>query len=99
MTTIQRWLEAACAELGIDPGTVDARTILDLARDVAHQVDRPAAPLTAYLLGVAVGRGQPLGATAQRLTMLASNWPAPSGDPGPPPSDPGSPSPKPPAPR
>ena len=106
MTTIQRWLEAACAELGIDPGTADARTILDLARDVAHQVDRPAAPLTAYLLGVAVGRGQPLDATARRLTMLASSWPAPSGDPlapagdpGPPAGDPGPPRPKPPSPR
>lgn len=80
VTTMQRWLEAACAELGIDPGTADARTILDLARDVAHQVDRPAAPLTAYLLGVAVGRGQPLRATAERLTALASDWPAPASD-------------------
>jgi hypothetical protein len=81
VTTMQRWLEAACAELGIDPDTADARTILDLARDVAHQVDRPAAPLTAYLLGVAVGRGQPLRASAERLTALASDWPAPAGDP------------------
>ena len=80
VTTMQRWLEAACSELGIDPGTADTRTILDLARDVAHQVDRPAAPLTAYLLGVAVGRGQPLGATAERLTALASDWP-PADDP------------------
>src|ERR1700733_1968270 len=77
VTTMQRWLEAACAELGLDPDTADARTILDLARDVAHQVDRPAAPLTAYLLGVAVGRGQPLRATAARLTALANGWPAP----------------------
>ena len=98
MTTLQRWLETACAELGIDPGTADARTILDLARDVAHQVDRPAAPLTAYLLGVAVGRGQPLGATAERLAMLASGWPAPAGDPGQPAGDPGQPGPKPPSP-
>jgi Domain of unknown function (DUF6457) len=83
VTTMQRWLEAACAELGIDPGTADARTILDLTRDVAHQVDRPAAPLTAYLLGVAVGRGQPLGPAAARLTALASSWPGPAGDPPP----------------
>jgi Domain of unknown function (DUF6457) len=38
---MQRWLEVACAELGIDPGTADARTILDLARDVAHQLTVP----------------------------------------------------------
>ena len=28
-----------------------------MARDVAHQVLRPGAPVTAYLMGVAVGRG------------------------------------------
>ena len=84
MTTMQRWLDAVCTELDIDPGTADARTILDLARDVAHQIDRPAAPLTAYLLGVAVGRGKPLGATAGRLTTLAAGWPAPAHDPRPP---------------
>jgi Domain of unknown function (DUF6457) len=91
VTTIQRWLEAACAELGIDPGMADARAILALARDVAHQVDRPAAPLTAYLLGVAVGRGQPLAATAERLTALASGWPPSAGDPGLPGTKPPSP--------
>jgi hypothetical protein len=76
MTTLQSWTEAACAELGIDPAAADARTVLDLARDVAHQVERPAAPLTAFLLGLAVGRGQPLAAAAQRLRLLAERWPA-----------------------
>jgi Domain of unknown function (DUF6457) len=76
MTTLQSWTEAACAELGIDPAVADARTVLDLARDVAHQVERPAAPLTAFLLGLAVGRGQPLAAAAQRLRLLAERWPA-----------------------
>jgi hypothetical protein len=31
--------------------------VLDLTRDAAHGVSRPAAPLTAFLLGVAVGSG------------------------------------------
>jgi len=48
-----------CAALGIteliDPPET-TKLVLDLARDVAHGVARPAAPLTAYLLGVAVGR-------------------------------------------
>ncbi len=60
MNTLESWTEAACAELGLDPAVLDTGTVLDLARDAAHQVARPAAPLTAYLLGVAVGRGQPL---------------------------------------
>jgi hypothetical protein len=58
MSTMERWTEAVCAELGLDPGAVDLRVVLDLTRDVAHGVARPAAPLTAYLLGVAVGRGR-----------------------------------------
>lgn len=33
-----------------------ARTVLDLARDAAQGVARPAAPLAAFLAGVAVGR-------------------------------------------
>jgi hypothetical protein len=75
MTALADWITAACAELGIDPGVVDERVILDLARDAAHQVDRPAAPVTAFLLGVAVGHGNPLAATAERLSALAATWP------------------------
>jgi hypothetical protein len=63
-----------CFEFGLPPGSVDARLILDMARDVAHGVDRPAAPLTAYLLGLAVASGHPLEASAARLSELASSW-------------------------
>lgn len=75
MTTLGDWIIAACAELGVDPGVVDERIILDLARDAAHQVDRPAAPVTAFLLGLAAGGGQPLRPTADRLSALARTWP------------------------
>ena len=52
------WLEEAAAALGIEAPEGDVRVaVLALARDVAHNVARPGAPLTAYLLGVAVGRG------------------------------------------
>ncbi len=76
MNTLDSWTMAACAELGIDPAAAQLRPVLDLARDVAHDVARPAAPLTAYLLGVAVGGGQDLQAAAERLRGLASAWPA-----------------------
>ncbi len=46
------------AELGLDPAEVPVRAVLDLARVAAHQVERPAAPLTAFMLGLAVGRGR-----------------------------------------
>jgi hypothetical protein len=48
--------------------------VLDLARDVARGVARPAAPLTAYLLGVAVGRGLPMAQACARLSELAAGW-------------------------
>jgi Domain of unknown function (DUF6457) len=77
MNTLESWTEAACTELGIDPAIMDTRVVLDIARDAAHQVARPAAPLTAYLLGVAVGRGQPLDGAAERIRLLAAGWPVP----------------------
>lgn len=76
MSTLQEWTGQVCAELGLDPAGVDARAVLDLARDVAHGVERPAAPLTAYLMGVAVGRGEVLERVCARLSELAAAWPA-----------------------
>ena len=35
---------------------------------------RPAAPLTAYLVGVAVGRGVPLADAVSQITALAAGW-------------------------
>ncbi|MFD2766343.1 DUF6457 domain-containing protein [Micromonospora eburnea] len=75
MTVMDDWVTAACAELGLDPGEVSVPVVLDLARDVAHQVLRPGAPVTAYLLGVAVGRGADPAAAAARLSELAGTWP------------------------
>jgi Domain of unknown function (DUF6457) len=76
MSTLDDWTEAACAELGLDPQVINQKTVLNLARVAAHKVDRPAAPLTAYLLGVAVGRGAPLAETAAKLQQLGQGWPA-----------------------
>ncbi|HEX3489757.1 MAG TPA: DUF6457 domain-containing protein [Streptosporangiaceae bacterium] len=76
MTTADRWIAAACAELGLDPADVPVRTVLDLARVAAHQVERPAAPLTAFLLGLAIGRGADPSDAAARLDRLAAGWAA-----------------------
>ncbi|MDG4794662.1 DUF6457 domain-containing protein [Micromonospora sp. WMMD1082] len=75
MTVMDDWVTAACAELGLDPAQVPVPTVLDLARDVAHQVLRPGAPVTAYLLGLAVGQGADPAVTAARLAALAGIWP------------------------
>jgi hypothetical protein len=74
MSTLQEWIATACAELGLEQSVVDERAVLDLARDVAHRVDRPAAPVTAFLLGVAVGSGQDLSQAAGRLVALSERW-------------------------
>ncbi|GAB3966145.1 DUF6457 domain-containing protein [Plantactinospora veratri] len=76
MNAMDRWVAAACAELDLDPTEVDVPRVLDLARDVAHNVLRPGAPVTAYLLGLAVGRGADPAVAAAGLAALATRWPA-----------------------
>jgi hypothetical protein len=72
---LDEWISAVCAELGLDPADMSRDLVLDMARDVAHGVARPAAPLTAYLMGVAVGRGVKAADAAERVTALAEGWP------------------------
>ncbi|MDI1461720.1 DUF6457 domain-containing protein [Catellatospora sp. KI3] len=62
---------AACAELGLPADAVDTGLVLDLAREVAHNAVRPGAPVSAYLLGLAVGRGGDADELAARLIALA----------------------------
>ncbi|MGH9027557.1 MAG: DUF6457 domain-containing protein [Acidimicrobiia bacterium] len=57
------WLRRALAAAGVDPATAGdlcsdeaVTVILDLARDAAHGVARPAAPLAAFAVGLATGR-------------------------------------------
>jgi hypothetical protein len=53
---LEEWVTKASTELGLSEH-VDLELLLDVAREVAHGVERRAAPVTTYLLGVAVGRG------------------------------------------
>ncbi|MEU4833425.1 DUF6457 domain-containing protein [Streptosporangium sp. NPDC023615] len=71
---LAEWTALVCRELGIDPATVDRDELLDLTKEVAHGVTRPAAPLTAYLLGLAQGAGTAPPGTVERLTALARDW-------------------------
>ena len=50
------WVTELCTALGIDAEALDRDVVLDLARDAAHNVARPAAPLTTFLVGYAAGR-------------------------------------------
>jgi hypothetical protein len=75
MNELDAWVAAASAELGLAPGDVQAKEVLDVARDVAHHVLRPGAPVTAYLMGVAVGRGGDPADVAAKVSALALAWP------------------------
>ncbi|MFO7251801.1 MAG: DUF6457 domain-containing protein [Actinomycetes bacterium] len=74
MNVLEEWTALVCKELGIDPARVDRNLILDLTKDVAHGVARPAAPLTAYLLGLAQGAGTAPPDAVDRLRTMAGNW-------------------------
>jgi Domain of unknown function (DUF6457) len=82
MNKLEDWVTAACAELALDPADVDTTVVLDVARDVAHGVLRPAAPVTAYLLGLAVGRGADPGRASAAVAALAARWAAATEAPG-----------------
>lgn len=47
----------ACQAVGIDPELVDENAILTMTREIAHAGARPMAPVSAFILGMAVGRG------------------------------------------
>ena len=80
---LKQWLTNLSAELEISDIALDedaVHTLMDLARDSAHEVERVAAPLTTFLVGIAVGRGAAHAptaatATAHQLNSDASGYP------------------------
>ncbi|MGI9084142.1 MAG: DUF6457 domain-containing protein [Aeromicrobium sp.] len=54
--SLDDWVAAVAAELGLDEVDVDVEQVLDLAAAAAHAVVRPAAPLTTFVAGLAAGR-------------------------------------------
>jgi molybdopterin-guanine dinucleotide biosynthesis protein A len=71
---MQDWVSAAAEVLGVD-ADVDVDVILDVAKAAAHNVQRPAAPVTTYLLGLAVAGGLDPNTAAELLSDLADGWP------------------------
>ncbi|MEV7429612.1 MULTISPECIES: DUF6457 domain-containing protein [unclassified Nocardioides] len=76
------WIDELSDVLDVEE-EMDEGLVLDLARVVAHAVERPAAPVTSYLLGYAAGAAgaspeevERLAAKAQRL---AESWDRPAG--------------------
>ncbi len=75
MGGMQTWVNAVKTELGLEED-VDVALILDVAKDAAHAVQRPAAPVTTYLLGLAVGVGADPAQAAAAIARLAQSWDA-----------------------
>jgi len=74
------WLVALADRLGLDAATIPTGLLLDVARDVAHNVARPAAPLSTFLVGLAAARAggsaADIEAASAAATELALSWPA-----------------------
>jgi len=80
---IREWVASVARQLNLDLVDQDALVtdVLDLTADVAHGVSRPAAPVTAFLVGLAAGgAADPAAAVAEHAAAvrdLAALWPPP----------------------
>jgi hypothetical protein len=75
--TLHDWIDELCDVLEID-AELDEALVLDVARDAAHNVERPAAPLTTFLLGYAAAvhgaSPEAVEELAGRASALAEKW-------------------------
>ena len=80
------WIDELCDVLDVE-AEIDEALVLDLARIVAHQVERPAAPVTAFVLGLAAGGRdadpEEIEKLAARAQALAEGWDRPADAPDP----------------
>ncbi|MFF3323360.1 NTP transferase domain-containing protein [Streptomyces sp. NPDC002889] len=76
-TVLDEWITAVKDELGIELD-VDIGVLLDLARDAAHGVARPAAPLTTFLVGYAAAKAdggpEAVAEASRKAVALAHRW-------------------------
>ncbi len=75
---LHRWVALLVDEFDVSPDAVDVDAVLDLARDAAQAVARPAVPLTGFLAGYAVARAggdrAAFDQVAARISRLAGEW-------------------------
>ncbi len=71
MSDLGRWTDQLVRELALDV-PVDLALILEVAKDAAHSVTRPAAPVTTYLLGVVAGVAHAASADADEAVRIAA---------------------------
>jgi len=80
-SALDEWVARLAPELGLSASVVDIGLVLDLARDAAHGIARPAAPLTTFLVGYAAalagGSPEDVRRFAAVATRLAADQAAP----------------------
>ena len=59
------WIDQLCEALGVDRALVDIDRILEVSSTVAHQVARPAVPVSMFVAGLAAAGTDP--AAVERL--------------------------------
>lgn len=67
LARVRAWADTLGDRYGLAADDIPIDAILDLARDAAHGVDRPAAPLTTFIAGLVAGRR---GADAGQLRAI-----------------------------
>lgn len=71
---LDHWVEALTKALGLPESEVPIGLLLDLTRDAAHSIVRPAGPLTTYLIGLAVARGMSFEDAAEHTRAAIAAW-------------------------
>lgn len=71
--SLEAWVAELIPALGLPANfDLDIALVLDLARDAAHGVARPAAPLTTFLVAYAAALGDGSAETVRQLSATAS---------------------------
>lgn len=69
------WLKQVAAILEISESEIPVDALLELTRDVAHNVERKSAPLTTYLIGFAAGKsGVDADKLIEKITAAVGDW-------------------------
>jgi len=68
------WVAALGDSLGLDADQHPVGLLLDLTREAAHAVVRPAGPLTTYLVGLAVAQGMTVEDAVARARSAIAAW-------------------------
>lgn len=71
-SVLEEWVARLATELELSPSVVDIELVLDLARDAAHGIARPAAPLTTFVVGYAAALAGGSPEDVRRIAEIAT---------------------------